>query len=208
MSIALPPSLHLCRLSERSWDLRQFRAMIKELSELPRPKEMTQGLWELPLYEDASKGWQPTEFYPREDFYKMGGVKAFEKLHFSEKLAPCFQWAMDLKLLGLSIYRLRLLALAPDSTQHKHIDQISEQPILRLHLPLLTHSQAFLDYFNPQDQRFRYHLQADGHGYLINVAHTHRVCNLDHKKWRIHLVCDLRSMNTKLQLDQLQTATP
>ncbi|MBY0518175.1 MAG: hypothetical protein K2P81_14800 [Bacteriovoracaceae bacterium] len=183
----------VCRLKLPLWNMQNFSPWLKEMAELARPQKMTHGLWEYPLFQTQHEGWSQTEFYEQEEFFADGGIKTFSQIR-NDPTKPWFNLYQDLTFMGFKLYRFRLLALAPKTTQHTHVDQKSKNPILRLHVPLLTHSKAFLDYYPTPKKRHRHHLSARGETYIINVAKPHRVCNLDERKWRLHLVADLQKV--------------
>ncbi len=194
----------VCRLKLPLWRIKSFHPWVNAMAQLPRPRNMTQGLWEYPLFETNNEGWSQTEFYEQQDFFAVGGIKNFSKMR-NEPKEPWFQLSQDLTFMGFKLYRYRLLALAPLTTQHTHVDQKSKTPILRLHIPLLTHEKAFLDYFPTPKKMHRHHLSAQGESYIINVAQPHRVCNLDSQRWRLHLVADLQKVTRDYEVEILKS---
>lgn len=100
----------------------------------------------------------------------------YEKLNEAGELFdPLF-----LRLKPLRTFRSRLLTLKPGyEMKSPHVDGDLS---VRLHIPLETDPGAWMDI-----EDHRYHLPADGSGYLVNTSLFHRVGNAG-KKDRTHFV--------------------
>lgn len=111
--------------------------------------------------------------------------------------------AFDLRLLGCVVYRLRVMALAPGAQQVFHVDVPSETPVWRLHIPILTHENALIQFDLDNRGILSRHLPAAGHIYLLNIAARHRVINFDDRRWRVHLVGDFIHWNQDMSWGEL-----
>ena len=77
-----------------------------------------------------------------------------------------------LESLGLHPRRSRIICLEPGSELKWHQDGLASQYQVRVHIPLLTNENAF---FETQEGRF--HMPADGDGYLVHTNLFHRATN-------------------------------
>lgn len=108
------------------------------------------------------------------------------KLHapfrFFERVNPAgtqFGFVFD-RVLPFRLYRTRLMTIFPGfQPPIPHIDGKSS---VRLHIPIETNPDSWFEISGR-----RYHLPADGSGYLINTSRPHRIGNSGHSP-RTHLV--------------------
>lgn len=91
-----------------------------------------------------------------------------------------------------SYYRWRLLRLLPRETYTVHADSNNSAFNYRLHIPVVTNSQAFLSFCDaiPADKSntmfYFEHLQA-GHSYMVNTTNYHTAVNYGGET-RYHMV--------------------
>jgi hypothetical protein len=90
---------------------------------------------------------------------------------------------------GFLLSRARVLKLGPQSGLPFHSDYLQDNQFskTRIHIPLLTNSDAYFEW-DIDGKIIRRHLPADGSAYFVNVSHRHRVVNENPHDSRLHFV--------------------
>ena len=125
---------------------------------------------------DATSNYEsvPGESYPKPKMLR--DFRFYEKLNSAGRV---FEPVFD-RLTPIRLFRSRLLsAHAGFDMPRAHVDgDVS----VRLHIPIETNPEAWMEI-----EGRRYHMPADGSGYLVNTARLHRIGNLG-SSTRTHIV--------------------